>query len=309
MKYQLRNEIEKSYHVPLSYAGEGAKRVALVLYYIVNSAQQVIGVEEPETNLHTGAQKRFRLRLDELCTKYNKRLILTTHSTIFLDGWESVNIHKTDINKGITSVSEAIDREHLASVAQLLGVSPGDALAADGIIWVEGPSDLVVYNAFFKALGIDLVAKNISMMWVGGETLHHVHVNELERLNPNFVILVDSELMSVNSTVPEWKKQLSNECENRGHVFFMTKRRSIENYFTEAAISQYYQCINIPAFGPYDKLTEHIQHNVPGKKYSKTRDAGAIARFMTTVEVENLDDLTATLRQVQLQISDWKHLT
>lgn len=309
VKYQLRSEIEKAYHVPLSYIGEGAKRVALVLYHIVNSTQQVIGVEEPETNLHPGAQKRFRIRLDSLCAKYNKRMMLTTHSTIFVDGWESASVHKVDINKGLTSVSEAIDREQLASVAQLLGVSPGDAFSADGIIWVEGPSDLVVYTAFFKALGTDLNAENISMMWVGGETLRHVHVDELGQLNPNFSILVDSERTSVHSTVPRWKLQLAKECEDHGHAFFMTERRSIENYFTAVVISRYYQSVNVPAFGPYDELAVHIHNNVPGKRYAKMRDAGAIARLMTTTEVENLDDLTAALRRVQSLISDWKHLT
>jgi len=306
-KFQIRTEIEKKYYVPLPYMGEGAKRVALVLYHIVNSPCGIIGIEEPETNLHSGAQKRFRNTLDTLCVKYNKRIILTTHSTVFIDRWQSASVHKVDIGHGLTTLSHALERDGLTEVARLLGVSPGDALAADGIIWVEGPSDLAVYESLFRTIGTDLEANNISIMWVGGDALRHIRLAELKQLNPNFAVLIDSERTSARGGVPRWKTQFAKDCQEEGNMFFMTQFRSIENYFTLRAIRQYYHAPKIPAFGNYDALDAYIQQNLPGKSYSKMRDAGPIAKLMTPTEVENLGDLTAALHSVQTLISEWKH--
>jgi len=307
--YILRSEIEKTHFVPLPYMGEGAKRVALVLYHIVNSPYAIIGIEEPETNLHPGAQRRFRNMLDSLSTKYGKKLVLTTHSTLFVDGWQSASIHKVDIVKGMTSLSPPLERDHLMDVARILGVTPGDALASDGIIWVEGPSDRSVYTIFFKTLGTDLEANNISLMWVGGDALQHVSVSGLRQLNPNFVVLIDSERTSPSGKIPKWKRQLADDFEHNGYMFFITQRRSIENYFTLSAISRYYKAPSLPAPGNYDDLQIHIQKNLQGNRtYSKMRDSAPIASLMSAAEVESLGDLTIALRRVQQLISDWKQL-
>ncbi len=308
-RYLLRSEIEKTHFVPLPNMGEGAKRIALVLYHIVNSPCAIIGIEEPETNLHPGAQRRFRNKLDSLSTKYGKKLLLTTHSTLFIDGWQSAKIHKVDIVKGMTSLSSPLQRDRLMDVAQILGVSPGDALASDGIIWVEGPSDRSVYTIFFKTLGTDLDANNISLMWVGGDALQHVTVGGLKQLNPNFVVLIDSERTSPTGKVPKWKRQLAEEFEHNGYMFFMTQRRSIENYFTLRAIGRYYNAPKMPALGHYDDLETHIQKNLQANRtYSKMRDSAPIARLMSAAEVESLGDLTMALRRVQDLISAWKQL-
>lgn len=303
---QTRSEVERSYYVPLSYMGDGAQRVALTLYYLVNSQHATIGIEEPELSLHPGAQKRFRATLDRLCSKYQKRLLLTTHSPTFLVGWEAAILFKIDISKGRTVVDEAVEREQALQVARMLGVGPGDALAADGIIWVEGPSDVEIYGAFLRTLGSDPEANNILLMWGGGDAMRHVHANELMCLNPNFAVVMDSDRTSAHKEVTPWKKRLAEECGEKGVLAFITERREIENYFSPRALREYYRKPNLPPVGEYEQLTAQISTHAPGQKYLKMRDAGAIARAMTAREVDNLADVTRMLREIRRLISRWK---
>jgi hypothetical protein len=286
--------------------GDGSQRVALILYYIVNSPHRILGIEEPELSLHPGAQKRFRQVLDRLCSKYQKQLLVTTHSPVFLDGWEAASLFKVDISKGKSVLSAVADREQAIGVARMLGISPGDSFVADGIIWVEGPSDVSIYTAFLQKLGIDLEAKNVLLMWGGGDAMQHLSVSELQRLNPNFAVMLDSERTSSQKQIAAWKKRLCGQCNEVGAFAFVTQRRAIENYFSLRAVRQHYNKRDLPLFGEYVELAAHISAHIPGRSYGKIRDAGPIVANMTAKEIENLGDLTQALRSLQSIIARWK---
>jgi predicted ATP-dependent endonuclease of OLD family len=303
---QMRSEVERSYYVPVPYMGDGAQRVALILYHIVNSSCGLLGIEEPEAGLHPGAQKRFRRVLDNVSSKYRKRLLITTHSSAFLDGWNAASLLKVDIVKGKTVLSRAGDREQVVEIAQILGISPGDALAADGIIWVEGPSDVNVYGALLSTLGVDLDANNVLLMWAGGDAMQHLTAAELKRLNPNFAVMLDSDRTSAHKRPSEWKKRLAEECRAAGAFAFITQRREIENYLPLRTIRRYYDKPDLPDLGEYGQLAPHISTHAQGKAYNKMRDSGPIARLVTKKELDSLGDLAQALRDLQLCISRWK---
>jgi len=305
-KYSMRHEVEKKYLLPISHSGDGAQRVAYILYHLINSAYEIIVIEEPEICLHPGAQKRFRKILDDLCDMYQKRLLISTHSPFFLEGWKTANVYKIENVKGTTYVEKVANREQYVGIAAALGINPSDAFVADGIIWVEGPSDIVIYKTFFDKLGVDLDAKNISIMFFGGDALQHIEAKDLQRLNRNFVIILDSDKNDSKFLPAKWKRDIVEHSKKLGCYGFITERKEVENYFSLQAIRSYYRNRNLPPLDSYADFKTYIQNNVQGRSYSKMKDAIGLAGCMSNYDIENSGDLYNALREIQSCIMKWK---
>lgn len=69
--------------------GSGTKSLAIIALYRavaqLNNASIILGVEEPETNLHPQAQKRFIMSLRKQLNNHEAQTIFTTHSTVLVD--------------------------------------------------------------------------------------------------------------------------------------------------------------------------------------------------------------------------------
>lgn len=303
---ELRSEVERSYSLPFAQMGDGAQRVALVLYYLINSDESIIALEEPEASLHPGAQRRFRNTIDRLRLKYQKQLLITTHSDIFLEGWQAGRLFEVDIAKGNTLITEAVGRDRAAAVADGLGVRAGYLQSAAGIIWVEGPSDIMIYRSILETVGVDLDASNVTLMFGGGDSMQHITASDLKRLNKNFVILMDSDRTSEKKNLPKWKRELAAGCKEEGAFFFATQRREIENYFPVLRVAEYYKQPGLPNCDHYEDFSAFVKKNISGRSYVKTRDAGPISKTISVGEIEGLGDLTQALDEIKTRISQWK---
>ncbi len=138
--------------------------------------------------------------------------------------------------------------------------------------------------------------------------MRYVSASDLSKLNPNFAVMLDSERISPRAGISQWRSRLAKECTECGTYVFITRRKAIENYFSQRALRQYYNDPAIPLLGEYVELSEHIAESVKGRGYNKMRDAEKIARAMTAREVENSDDLAEALRRIQSLITHWKGL-
>lgn len=69
--------------------GSGTKSLAVIAMHrahaLLNGGSIVLGIEEPETNLHPQAQKRFILSLNNKLYENEIQAIFTTHSTVLVD--------------------------------------------------------------------------------------------------------------------------------------------------------------------------------------------------------------------------------
>ncbi len=69
--------------------GSGTKSLAVIAMHRANALLKkgsiVLGIEEPETNLHPQAQKRFIMSLKERLRSNETQTIFTTHSTVLVD--------------------------------------------------------------------------------------------------------------------------------------------------------------------------------------------------------------------------------
>lgn len=69
--------------------GSGTKSLAIIAmhrtYSLIEKKKIILGIEEPETNLHPQAQKRFIQALSENMSNLESQTIFTTHSTVLVD--------------------------------------------------------------------------------------------------------------------------------------------------------------------------------------------------------------------------------
>lgn len=81
------NEFGKNYE--LQEWGSGTRSLAVIAmhraYALLNRANIVLGIEEPEVNLHPQAQKRLIMSLREKRHQNETQAIFTTHSTVLID--------------------------------------------------------------------------------------------------------------------------------------------------------------------------------------------------------------------------------
>lgn len=81
------NEFDSNYL--LQEWGSGTKSLAVIAMHrakaMLDSGSIVLGIEEPETNLHPQAQKRFIMSLREQRLDSETQTIFTTHSTVLVD--------------------------------------------------------------------------------------------------------------------------------------------------------------------------------------------------------------------------------
>lgn len=100
--------------------GSGTKSLAVIAMHRANallkSGSIVLGIEEPETNLHPQAQKRFIMSLRKQLHDNETQTIFTTHSTVLVDALEHEEIILVRKNNAINA---DLTRGFISEISQL----------------------------------------------------------------------------------------------------------------------------------------------------------------------------------------------
>jgi predicted ATPase len=119
--------------------GTGVEQLLMTIVMgVTQPGPSVVVMEEPETNLHAGAQWALLGLLQEWAT--DRLFILSTHSQVFLDRAPTVgSLFLVRRDHGVSTVT-ALTREPSEALSAL-GVRLSDVLSADRLLLVEGLSD------------------------------------------------------------------------------------------------------------------------------------------------------------------------
>lgn len=307
---------EKKGDIRLSQSGSSLKSVFILLAMIrlmpliqkTDWEKIVFALEEPENNLHPSLLRRLLKFLAEQRDRLNFTLIITTHSPVCID-WsarrgDSQILHVKSIDE-TSFVSTAVGYTNNTEILDDLDVRASDILQANGIIWVEGPSDRVYLKKWIEIVSSGEIIEGVhyATMFYGGKVLSHfdalppnesLELISLLSLNRNAALLMDSDRhlgdgktktgrprrprMHINAT----KKRIKDQLEKMGAFVWITEGREIENYLCGNLIGRLVASDGVNV-GPYD--------DVPSLIYLKKFKGNKIALAHAATDVTCKDDL------------------
>ena len=246
--------------IRLSESGSGLKTALLITTLIrlrpqIQWPRQILAIDEPENNLHPALFRRLLEYLARVREECGFVLLVTTHSPVGID-WaarrdNSQVIHVThDAVRAKARIADGYGAGR--DILDDLDIRASDLLQANGIIWVEGPSDRIYLRRWLDLYSSETIKEGIhyTIMFYGGKLLSHLDGNSpdagseliaLLAMNRNAALLMDSDRrlaevskkgvrrkprMNINGT----KRRIKDELERLGGVVWITAGREVENY-------------------------------------------------------------------------------
>lgn len=248
--------------VALSKSGSGLKTVMLVLLHLLvlpkisgeDPANYVFAFEELENNLHPALLRRLLKFIASYAQLRKTTIFLTTHSSTALDLFGSSEdaqiVHVT--HDGSSAKATTIDAHFSRlGVVSELGAKPSDLLQANGIIWVEGPSDAIYINKWIQLAsnGSLREGRDYLCAFYGGSLLARVQFTSPEEaedelvnllmVNPNVVVVCDSDKTSLSSPLKPRVKRIKAEMASVPRsVVWVTSPKEMENYLPGSVITK-----------------------------------------------------------------------
>jgi len=207
----------------LKSLGTGVEQLLLTLVVGLTHPQpSTVIVEEPETNLHPGAQRALLTLLEEWGN--SGLFIISTHSTAMLDWTRPERIFLVSRAGGVSDIRSAAG-DPLAILSGL-GVRLSDILSAEQILLVEGVSDKTVLEEWFPK---ELLNPKLAIVPDGGgenarlAPILERWLSQADRLSRRILFLRDRDELG-----PDLVARLE-----RSGIVFVLQRRELENYLLD----------------------------------------------------------------------------
>lgn len=256
--------------IPLSNSGSGLKTVFLVLLNLLvipeidkkAKEKYTFAFEELENNLHPALLRRLFQYLERYAVTEKATVFLTTHASTALDLFgvsaDAQIIHVTHDGEAAKATTVAAHFDRLGVISEL-GVKPSDLLQANGIIWVEGPSDCIYINRWLDVYsgGKLQEGRDYQCAFYGGSLLARTQFKPEEeaekelvnlfRINPNVIVVCDGDRASKANRVKDRVRRIQADVRRipRAHIW-VTEAREIENYVPGSALAKAVGLITLP---------------------------------------------------------------
>jgi hypothetical protein len=146
----------------LKNLGTGVEQLLMTLVVgLMGDGPSCVIIEEPETNLHPGAQRALLTLIREWSA--TRPFIITTHSPVLLDTSQRTEVVLVTRQSGDSHV-RSLGNEALEALDEL-GVRLSDVLSADRLLLIEGTSDEEVFKIWFPDL---LTNPRVTLIPAGG---------------------------------------------------------------------------------------------------------------------------------------------
>ena len=327
---------EKKGLIPLSKSGSGLKTVLLVLLNLLvipkienkEKSEFVFAFEELENNLHPALLRRLFQYLEKYALDEKATIFLTTHSSTALDFFgvsenaQIIHVTHDGETARTTTISAHFDR---LGVVSELGAKPSDLLQANGIVWVEGPSDRIYLNRWIQLYSEGRLreGRDYQCAFYGGSLLAQIEFKPSEeetelanlfRVNPNIVVMCDGDRASENSRLKVRVLRIRMEVESiPGAHIWITAAREIENYLPGSVLAKALESPPLPDPEQYDSFfprTEasdksYLEANMSRKHYDKMRLATQSAPHMTKDIMAGRFDWEDQVGKIVSRIKSW----
>ncbi|MDF3132779.1 ATP-dependent nuclease [Pseudomonas extremaustralis] len=316
--------------IPLSASGSGLKTVILTLLNLLvrpdfekkDIASYIFSFEELENNLHPSLQRNLFSFLLDYAQSKGCHVFLTTHSQVAIDLFHGENdaqiLHvKKQDGEVLGLILDDLNRGY--SVLDDLGAKASDILQANGIIWVEGPSDRIYLNKFIELWGEGAYKEghHYQFIYYGGSVLAHIDASTPEadlqeavsaiKINRNFIFACDSDRSNKNGKLKNRVTELlSNVARDRGYVW-VTRCREIENYIPKECFESVYGESGLPQIGEYEYVQDYLRNNNLSRAAEFTDKHHKAVKFSEAFSKDNLSfrpelgaEMTAIIQRLMI---------
>ena len=205
-----------------------------------------------------------------------------------------------------------------------LGARPSDLLLANGIVWLEGPSDRIYFNRWIelRSDGALREGRDYQCAFYGGSLLGRTQfaspeaadaeLTNLLQVNPNVVVVCDSDRVSRYATLKPRVRRIRDEVARipTGHIW-ITGAREIENYAPGGVLGPAFGRSSLPdpgqfeSFFPRSRQKSYVERKLKGKHQDKMQLANLVAPHMTREMIESRFDWPERMAKVVERIESW----
>lgn len=324
--------------VSLTRSGSGLKTVILVLLRLLvmpHVEQQspgnfVFAFEELENNLHPSMLRRLLRYVETFGRTHGCILFFTTHSSTALDlfGVSSTAqiIHVTHDGKSARASTVSGHFERYGIVAEL-GARPSDLLQANGVVWVEGPSDRLYLSHW-----IDLMSggrlkdgRDYAFAFYGGALLAQAQftspeeadteLTNLLRVNPNVIVLSDSDRTSEGENLKNRVTRILSEVAKIPKAYaWVTGCKEIENYIPAIAMQKAFKDESLLPPEQFERffpsrsssgIPNYVEDSLKLKHIDKIELAAVVTPMMTVENMRPRFDWEQQVTNIVRCIDDW----
>lgn len=325
--------------ISLSDSGSGLKTVLLMLLNLIvmpislqkSEGLFIFAFEELENNLHPALLRRLFRFIAEYVDRHDCMVFLTSHSNIALDFFSSQkNAQIISVeHDGLTASTKtlAIHFDHVSLLSQL-GARASDLLHANGVVWLEGPSDRIYFNRFIEIFsdGQLVEGRDYQCAYYGGSVLAHIKftppestdtsLNNLLRINHNIAVICDGDRrtdIGPGSRLKERVRRVVGEVDKIPNAYlWVTDAKEIENYIPGEIWSKVYNKPKVPSPGKYDSfpstgLTEDdfVSVHLGRKSFDKCDFAAKAAPHLTKENLATRFELEKKMTELVETIRSW----
>ena len=323
--------------ISLSKSGSGLKTILLVLLNLLvmpkiedrNKSEFVFAFEELENNLHPALLRRLFQYIEKYAIDEKAHIFLTTHSSTALDFFgisenaQIIHVLHDGESARTTTVSAHFDR---LGVVSELGAKPSDLLQANGIIWVEGPSDRIYLNRWIElySKGEFQEGRDYQCAFYGGALLARTQFTPPEeaetdlvnllRVNPNIIVVCDGDRRAKGSHIKGRVKRIKTEVQKipNAHIW-ITRAKEIENYIPGSVLEKALEFSPLPDPGQYENFfprkkacsESYIEANLNRGNVDKVDLAMSSVPHMTKDIMANRFDWEEQMKEIVARIKSW----
>jgi putative ATP-dependent endonuclease of OLD family len=320
--------------VPLSKSGSGLKTVLLVLASLIvlpyihktSASDFVFCFEELENNLHPALQRRLIAFIRQKALEYGCVVFFTTHSSAVIDmlgkDEKAQILHVTHggMDAKVQRVTSYVESK---GVLDDLDVRASDLLQANGVVWVEGPSDRLYFNRWIELISNGSLQEgaHYQCVFYGGRLLAHLsgetqfesdaaeNAIKIFGINRNAIAIMDSDLKVGGAKLGDTKLRIIAEMDTHDSMAWVTQGKEIENYLSSNVLNTLYP--GLTASSQNSDFADHLAlHDSDiGKRYErkKVQFAERVTEIMTSVDL-NVLDLHEKVSEAAARIAKWNGL-
>jgi putative ATP-dependent endonuclease of the OLD family len=314
--------------VSLSNSGSGFKTILLVLINLIlipdvknrKLEECFFCFEELENNLHPSLLRRLLKYLNRFAKENKSYLFLTTHSNVVIDMFGSDNdsqiVHvshngkyaQTETINGFTQYSKLLDD---------LGNKSSDLLQANGIVWLEGPSDRIYFNKWVSIYEPGLKEHvDYECAFYGGSIIKHYGTNDFDninmlKVNRNAVLIGDGDRRKSDADIKSNLMHVKQDLEKIGGYVWITDAKEIENYIPADALNKIFDRTDLPQIGQYELFCStnnddaYWQKHKFTKAFNKVEFAQEVVPHLTEENVSEIFDLDTNMKTIIERIKQW----